>query len=167
MENRNRILIVDMQVKRSTTDAEVSEIRSLIDDKFTFSDRRQSNQEAIGTYYSFTLLVYGFLVVIALITVFNVMNSISMSDRQLLRMVTGEAAAYAAMGSLAGCIIGLPMHKILFERMVTARWGDEWGIPFGIMGNIVVLVIITAVVAVQGPARWVRSRSIVDTISAE
>lgn len=176
--------IVDMQVKRGTTDAEVSEIRSLIGDKFTFSDRRQSNQEAIGTYYSFTLLVYGFLVVIALITVFNVMNSISMSvsarmkqygamraigmsDRQLLRMVTGEAAAYAAMGSLAGCIIGLPMHKILFERMVTARWGDAWGIPVGVLGIIVILVILTAIIAVHRPAKIIHNMSIVDTIGAE
>lgn len=176
--------IVDVQVERGTTEKEIGQIRSLAGDAFTVSDRRQSNQETVGAYYSFTLFIYGFLVVIALITVFNVMNSISMSvsarmkqygamraigmgDRQIIRMVTGEAAAYAVTGSILGCLAGLPMHKVLYEKMVTSRWGDAWQIPFGIMGIIVVLVIITAVAAVHGPAKWVRSRSIVDTISAE
>ena len=43
------------------------------------SDRRASKTETNSTYYAFSVLVYSFLALIALIAVFNVINSISMS----------------------------------------------------------------------------------------
>ena len=84
------------------------------------------------------LFIYGFLAVIALITVFNIINSIAMSvsartrqygalraigmsSRQLVLMVTAEAASYAVCGSITGCAVGLPLHKYLYETMVTAQ----------------------------------------------
>ncbi len=172
-----------MQFKRGTTDEDVNVIRGMAGSEFTFSDRRQSNQQALGSYYSFALFVYGFLAVIALITVFNVINSISMSvsarmkqygamraigmsTRQLVKMVTAEAATYSLVGSLAGCLIGLPIHKYLFEHMVTGRWGDPWNVPIPILAIIVSLVIITAIAAVRGPSRRIHNMSIIDTISA-
>lgn len=125
--------------------------------EFSFSDRRQGNQQAVGVYYSFALFIYGFLVIIALITIFNVINSvgmsvsarmkqygamraIGMSTRQLIRVVTAEAAAYSLAGSVVGCLIGLPIHKYLFEHMVSGRWGDPWNIP------IANLIIVDAVI---------------------
>ena len=104
--------------------------------EFSFSDRRQSNQQSVGAYYSFALFIYGFLVVIALITVFNVVNSINMSvsarirqygamraigmsNRQLIKMVTAEAAAYSIAGSIVGCMIGLCINRYLFVQMVS------------------------------------------------
>ena len=176
--------ILDLQFKRGTTDEDVNAIREMAGSEFTFSDRRQSNQQALGSYYSFALFVYGFLAVIALITVFNVINSISMSvsarmkqygamraigmsTRQLVKMVTAEAVTYSLVGSLAGCLIGLPIHKYLFEHMVTGRWGDPWNIPISILASIVSMVIITAIAAVGGPTKRIHNMSIIDTISAQ
>ena len=124
------------------------------------------------------------MVVIALITVFNVINSISMSvsarikqygamraigmsSRQLVKMVTAEAATYSFVGSLAGCLVGLPIHKYLFEHMVTGRWGDPWRIPVPVLAIMVLLVVITALIAVRGPARRIHNMSVIDTISAQ
>ncbi len=176
--------IIDMQFSRGTTNEDVNVIREMAGSEFTFSDRRQSNQQALGSYYSFALFIYGFLAVIALITVFNVINSISMSvaarmkqygamraigmsTRQLVKMVTAEAATYSLVGSLVGCLIGLPIHKYLFEHMVTGRWGDLWNVPIPILAIIVSLVIITAIAAVRGPSRRIHNMSIIDTISAQ
>jgi putative ABC transport system permease protein len=89
-----------------------------------------------------------------------------MSDRQLVKMVTAEAATYALAGSIAGCVIGLPLHKLLFASMITSRWGDPWFIPFDSIGIIVSIVIATAILAVRGPAKRIRKMSIVDTIGA-
>ncbi len=176
--------IIDLQFRRGTTNEDVNVIRQMAGSEFSFSDRRQSNQQAVGVYYSFALFIYGFLVIIALITVFNVINSvgmsvsarmkqygamraIGMSTRQLIRMVTAEAAAYSLAGSVVGCLIGLSIHKYLFEHMVSGRWGDPWNIPIANLIIIVSLVILTAVIAVRGPSRRIHNMSIIDTITAQ
>lgn len=176
--------VIDLQFRRGTTDEDVNAIRQMAGSEFSFSDRRQSNQQAVGAYYSYALFIYGFLVIIALITVFNVINSVSMSvvarmkqygamraigmsTRQLIRMVTAEATAYSLAGSATGCLIGLPMHRYLFEHMVTGRWGDPWNIPVANLILIVSLVILTAIIAVRGPSRHIHNMSIIDTISAQ
>ena len=176
--------IIDLQVSQGITESEVGAMQSLAGPEVKFSDRRASNAEVTGAYLAFSLFVYGFLTVIALITVFNVVNSLSMSvsarmrqygamraigmsGRQLIRMVTAEAATYAAAGSLAGCLLGLPVHWFLFSKMVTYRWGDPWQIPLIPLCIIIVLVAVTAFLAVRGPARRIRELSIVETISAE
>lgn len=176
--------IIDLQLRRGTTNEDVNIIREMAGSEFIFSDRRQSNQQALGSYYSFALFVYGFLAVIALITVFNVINSISMSvsarmkqygamraigmsTRQLVKMVTAEAATYSLVGSLAGCLIGLPIHKYLFEHMVTGRWGDPWTIPWNKLGIILLILFLSIIVAVYEPIKRIHNMSIVENISTQ
>ena len=125
--------ILDVQLTKQATEEDVNAIRRAAGANVIFSDRRSSNDEARGAYYSFALFVYGFLILIALITVFNIINSIAMSvsarirqygsmraigmsNRQLVRMIAAEAATYAICGSITGCVLGLPTHKFLYEN---------------------------------------------------
>lgn len=175
--------ILDIQLTPRATDADVKAIRTLAGAELSFSDRRASNAEVIGAYFAFALFVYGFLAMIALITVCNIVNSLSMSvaarmrqygamraigmsGRQLTRMVTAEAVTYALAGSLVGCALGLPVHRFLFEKMVTYRWGDAWHVPAGVLCIIIVLVLGTAFLAVRGPAKRLQEMSVVKTIAA-
>lgn len=176
--------IIDIQLNSNAADDDVNSIRSLAGSNARFSDRRESNREAKGAFYSMALFIYGFLVIIAFITIFNIVNSISMSvsarikqygamraigmsDRQLVKMVKSEAIMYSVAGSIVGCILGLPLHKKIFEKMITSHWHDPWQLPFGALAVIVAIVIITAVFAVRGPAKRIHNMSIVDTINAQ
>lgn len=175
--------IIDMKVNKAILEEEVNTIRNLVGDSAKFSDRRLSNQEAIGTYFSFALFSYGFLAFIALIAIFNIVNSIAMSvssrmnqygamraigmsDGQLVKMVSVEAVCYAISGIFVGCIIGIPINRLLFQNLVTFQWGETWTVPLGTIGVIVALVVVSTVIAVRGPAKRIRHMSIVDTISA-
>lgn len=178
--------ILDMQLVRGASDEDVEQIRNTaesITDNWTFSDRRKSNQEARGAYYSFTLFVYGFLVVIVLIAVFNIINSIGMSvsarmtqfgtmraigmsDRQVIRMVTAEAVTYAFLGMAVGAAVGIPIHRALYQSMITSRWGDVWMLPVAALVIIAVVIIGSVFLAVVGPAKSIREMSVVDTIGA-
>ena len=148
-----------------------------------FSDKRMSNEEVKGAYYSFAVLVYGFLVVISLIAVFHIINSISMSaasrmqqfgamraigmsDRQAVRMVAAEAATYGICGTAVGMLGGIPIHKFLFEALITLKWGDSCEFPFIQTGIIVAVLIFSVVLAVAGPSRRIRKMSITDTIGS-
>lgn len=99
------------------------------------------------------VFLYGFLAVIALIGFFNMINCIAMSVSsrlkeygamravgmgmgQFLRMVFGEAAAYALFGSFFGLGIGIPLNRKLFLSLVTFRWGGVVGISgMGALGD--------------------------------
>lgn len=183
LTGNNNYTIIDIQLERGVTEEEVNAIRSL-SEGFLFSDQRISNRETKGAYYSFALFVYGFLAVIAMIAIFNIMNSISMSVsahirqygamraigmsiRQLIKMITAEAVTYAVCGSAVGCIIGLPVHYLLFNNLVTARWGDTWTIPSSSLTIIILLVVLSSVAAVYAPSKRIQNMSVTDTIHAQ
>ena len=124
------------------------------------------------------------LVLIALITIFNVINSIAMSvaarmkqygafraiglsNRQLVKMVVAEASTYAVTGSICGGILGLLCNKILFDKLVGFNWGDPWNIPVAELAVIIAVVVIAVILAIRGPIKKIRDMSIVDTISAQ
>lgn len=175
--------ILDLQLDRNAADSDITAIRKLAGPDVTFSDQRAGNAEGRGSYWAMALFIYGFLAVIALITVFNIINSIAMSvsarirqygalraigmsDRQLTKMVTAEAAAYAIWGSIIGCAAGLVLHKYLYETMVTAQWGKPWYLPIRALATIVLIVLFTSLAAVRGPAKRIHNMSVVDTINA-
>lgn len=176
--------IIDIQLAQGATENDVNGIRKMAGGTYTFSDDRMSNSNTRGTYYCFGLFVYGFLVLIALITIFNVINSIAMSvaarmkqygafraiglsNRQLVRMVVAEAATYAITGSICGGILGLLCNKFLFDRLIGFHWGDSWSIPIVELAVIIFVVAVAVLLSIRGPVQKIRKMSIVDTISAQ
>lgn len=180
--------VVDIQFRAGVTDAEVQEIRRMIEqgceEGIAFSDRRLSNREVKGASYSLGVFLYGFLAVIALIAFFNIMNCIAMSVsarmreygamravgmtvRQLIRMVWGETVTYTVCGIGAGCIAGLPLNRLLFRILVTDRWGTEWEFPGKELAVILLVMFCAAGLAVRDPARQIAEMTVVDTIGAD
>jgi ABC-type antimicrobial peptide transport system permease subunit len=176
--------IIDLQLSKNATETDVDEIHRITGSEVIFSDRRSGNRSVIGSYYSFALFIYGFMTLIALITIFNIVNSIAMSvlarmkqygafraiglsNRQLIKMIIAEALTYAVTGSFCGVIVGLLLNKFLFAKLVTFHWGEQWNIPFAEIIIIIEIVILSVILAVQGPAKRIRNMSIVDTISAQ
>ena len=72
----SKYTVIDVQLVKGTTDEDVYVIRQMVDSSFTFADERMGNSSTMGTYYCFWLFIYGFLVLIAMITIFNIINSI-------------------------------------------------------------------------------------------
>lgn len=129
-------------------------------------------------------MVYGFLFIIALISIFNIINSISMSvsartrqyeamravgmeGRQLSRMISAEAYTYAFFGCIFGCGIGLPASKVIYTRLVTAHFGELfcWTVPVHELLVILVLMFVSVAIAVYRPSKRIRSMAVTDTIN--
>lgn len=176
--------VIDIQLTNKATDEDVNAIHRMAGSGYTFSDERMGNSSTRGTYYCFLLFIYGFLVLIALIAVFNVINSIAMSaaartkqygalraiglsNRQLSKMIIAEAAVYAVSGSIVGTALGLVCNKALFGMLVSYKWGDSWAIPGKELGVILLIMLFAVILAVRAPIRKLRGMSIVDTISAQ
>lgn len=165
--------IIDIHVQKGARDSIADEVRSLLDEDMKLSDGRKSKAEVNSTYQAFCFLVYGFLSIVALITVFNIINSISMSaearygqncvmhsigmeSKQINRMILSESLSYAVTGCFVGCILGLPLHAKAFQTVIGNYWGDAWKVPIKELLIIVSVVLISAIIA----ARRVRFRSV-------
>ncbi|MBS7525581.1 ABC transporter permease [Fusibacter paucivorans] len=173
---------IDIILERGVSEMDVAAIRAMVDPTMHFSDNRLTNRQARGAYFSMALFIYGFLVIIALITLLNIVNGISisvsarikqygimraigMTKVQIIRMIRAETMTYAVSGSVFGCIAGLPLHRWLYSMMVTSYWGTPWYVPIRAVALIVILVLATSVIAVYGPSKRIHNMSVVDTIA--
>lgn len=176
--------VLDLQLTRHVTEEDVNRIRALAGDEVIFSDQRLSNQDNRGAFWAFSLFLYGFLTVIVLITCFHIVNSISMSASarmrqygamraigmscaQFTRMLAAEAGAYACSGCILGCVLGLPLHRLLYQYQVTARWGTPWEMPLGALGLILLVVLAASAAAIFRPGRQIRGMAITEVIHSQ
>jgi len=157
---------------------------ALFGDGVTFTDVLIQAQQQRGLYYAFATLVYGFLSIIVAITIFHIMNTISMgvsartrqygvmraigmSNQQLTRMISAEAVSYAISGVILGCIFGLLFHWFLYSSLITRTFGNPWSVPWLELCLIIGVILATTALAVRGPARRLHAMSIVENISSQ
>lgn len=173
--------IFSIQLTGDATDENVTEISNLLDESLTFHDKR--DQRTTSTYVAFMLFVYGFLIIITLVSVLNIMNSISMSvsarikqygamravgmdEHQITKMIAAEAFTYSLSGCVVGVFIGLFISKLLYNTLITAHFSYAvWSIPVTPILIVLVVVTITTILAVYAPSKRIRSMAVTDTIN--
>ena len=184
LTGENGYTILDVQFQNNASKEEVASIKKLFSNGVTFTDNLNQVRQQRNLFHAFAVLVYGFLSIIAAITVFHIMNTIrmgvssqmrqygmmraiGMSSCQLTKMIRTEAFAYAGSGAVLGCILGIPMHWILYVSLITTFWGLDWEPPFLTLAFIICLILLTTLLSVLGPAKRIRSMSITETIRSE
>lgn len=176
--------IIDIQFKNNASSEDVKAIESMFSNgSVIFTDNLSRIQQQRNLYHTFAVLVYGFLSIIVTITIFHIMNTIhmgvaakmkeygamqaiGMSNHQLIKMILAEAGTYAISGVILGCIIGLPMHWVVYVSLITNIWGTPWGVPFVPLIIIIALVLLASLLAVCRPAKQIQRMSIIDNISS-
>lgn len=172
--------LISVQTTGNVTEEDVEAIRAAAGEDCVFSNRRDQNTS--GTYRAFAACVYGFLFVITLVTVLNIVNGISMSvsartkqygamravgmdGRQITKMIAAEAFTYALSGCATGCAAGLFISKWLFDVLIAAHFAYAvWELPVNSLLVILLTVILAAVLAVWAPAGRIRKLSVTETI---
>lgn len=177
--------VIDIQLTKQASDADVRELRSMVnrlDMDIQFSDRRESNEMVNSTYWAFTLFVYAFLAVIALMTLLNIVNSIALSvsartrqygimravgmdGTQVLRMIAAEAATYGVIGLAVGYLAGLPLYRYLYTLLITHYFGIVSPIPWTSLIICFGITVISVCIAVHAPAKRINGMPITETIS--
>lgn len=173
--------IVCVQMAPNGTDEEAEAIHDLTRGRYQFLDRREEADQS--TLFAFSLFLYGFLAIIALITALNIINSISMSvsartrqygamravgmdGGQLTKMIAAEAATYALAGCAAGLGAGLPLSKLLYDKLITAHFPYfTWTLPVRSILMILVFVFAAILAAVHTPSRRMRNMAVTETIN--
>ncbi len=174
--------MIGIQLSRQATDETVKQINSLAGSNVIFTDERQRNQEDANTWLATKFLLYSFMAILAMITLFNIINSISMSvtarikqygamravgmdGEQLTRMIAAEAFTYAVSGLIVGSGIGIVLSRFLYVKLVTRYFGSQWSLPVVLLAIIVVFDTVSAAAAVYAPAKRIRNMPITATIN--
>ena len=174
--------MIGIQLSRQATDETVKQINSLAESDVIFTDERQRNQEDANTWLAAKFLLYSFMAILAMITLFNIINSISMSvtarikqygamravgmdGEQLTRMIAAEAFTYAVSGLIVGSGTGIVLSRFLYVKLVTRYFGSQWSLPIVLIAIIVVFDTVSAAAAVYAPAKRIRNMPIIATLN--
>lgn len=173
--------VVMVQTAGDVTDGDVAAIRGVLDEGTALRDERE--QRTSGTYTAFVLCVYGFLAIIAMVTLLNIMNSISMSvsakskqygamravgmeGGQVTRMIAAEAVTYALAGGVTGCVVGLVLGKLLYDLLIDGRFPyAQWTVPASRLITVAAFVAAATLAAVHAPAKRMREMAVTQTIN--
>lgn len=174
--------MIGVQLDENADDEIVRQISNFAGKDVIFSDERETIRENNTTYMLVQCGVYGFLAIIGMVTMFYIINSISISvasrtkqygamravgmdGRQLTRMITAEAFTYALSGLIVGCGIGIPFNWLLHKMVIGRYFGTVWHLPAAILCLVTLFVIACAAVAVYAPAKRIRNMAVTDTIN--
>lgn len=174
-------MILGVQLAKDVPEETVDAIRGLAGEN-EWIDRREERQQNNTAFWVFRIAMYGFLSIIVLITVFNIMNNISMSVsakmkqygamravgmgvNQMIKMIAMEAATYAVCGLIIGYAGGMFLHRLIMDKLVYSHFGGSWKIPIEPLTIITLIVILSCVVAVRTPARRIQDMAITETIN--
>ena len=174
--------LIGVQLGKDATDETVAQIRKLENDDIAVTDQRESNRTNNTTYWASRIVCYGFLAIIAVITLFNIINSISMSvsartkqygamravgmdNKQLTRMISAEAFIYAVSGLILGCGMGIPFSRFLHTLMITRHFGVAWHLPIVLLAVVTVFIFVSAVIAAHAPSKRICNMAITATIN--
>ena len=173
--------MIGVMLEKDASEAAVNRIYAL-SDGYVIMDRRAEDDTVQGSYWVFRIAAYGFLAIISLITILNIMNSVSMGvsarmkqygamravgmeSRQVTKMIAAEAMTYAVSGAIVGIFFGLLLHYLIYVRIVITHFGGAWSIPFTALAAVLLLVVFSCAVSIHAPAKRIRNMAITETIN--
>ena len=174
--------LIGIQLDADADDETIRQINNLVGSDVIFDDLRQGNQEDAATYLAAQFVLYSFLAIIAMITLFNIINSISMSvtarikqygamravgmdGGQLARMITAESLTYAISGLVVGCVAGLLLSRYLHIMLLTRYFGTTWSLPVPLLCIIFLFDFAAAFLAAYAPSKRIRNMAITEIIN--
>ena len=173
--------MLSVVLEKDVSDSAINKIYNLSEGN-VIADNREENDEVNGSYWVFRIAAYSFLAIISLITILNIMNSVSMGvsarikqygamravgmgSKQVTKMITAEAATYAICGTTVGIILGLLLHYLIYTKIVITHFGGAWNIPFSTIVIVLLLVVFSCIISVYAPAKRIRNMQITATIN--
>ena len=169
-----------VQLSDPATDENIDALKTLTGDRYQWIDNREYDTH--GTYVAFLVCVYSFLVIIALVTILNIVNSISMSvsarikqygamravgmsKKQLGSMVKAETLTYSCLGCGIGLAIGFLFSKWLYGFLVTSHYAYvTWHLPVAELCVIAAFFALSVAAGIRAPIKRLNEMSITETI---
>ncbi|MDE7247993.1 MAG: ABC transporter permease, partial [Lachnospiraceae bacterium] len=181
LTGEDQYMLVNAVFTKDATEETVYAIEKLAGEN-GFHDRREEKKDSYGAYWVFRTAAYGFLTIIAMITIVHIMNSISMSVsagikqygamravgmsmEQMTKMIAAEALTYAVCGMAVGFVGGIFVHRLIITRLLITHFGGTWKIPAEPIEEVLLLFVLSCIAAVHVPVKRLRGMAITETIN--
>ncbi len=169
-----------LRLSDPAADDVVDALKTLTGTQYKWIDNRENDTH--GTYVAFLVCVYSFLLVIALVTVLNIVNSISMSvsarmkqygamravgmsKKQIGSMIKAETLTYSGLGCTIGLITGLLFSKWLYGFLITSHYAYAlWHLPTAELIVIAGFFVLSVMAGIRKPIKLLNKMSITETI---
>ncbi len=173
--------LINIQTEKDIKDDDVNKIENIVSNKYKFQDKR--DQRTTGVYIAFMLFTYGFLGIIALVTILNIINNISMSvtarikqygimravgmdNIKMRKMILSEAFTYALSGCILGICIGLYINKFIYEKLITSHFSYAiWKFPIISILIILLFVFSSVILSAYIPIKRIKNMEVTDIIN--
>ncbi|OPJ60840.1 ABC transporter permease [Clostridium oryzae] len=136
-----------------------------------------------NSFLQLQVLVYGFIVVISLIGVVNIvntittnlilrrkeiatLNSIGMTYKNVSFMILIEGMLYGVYGSFYGCIAGTGFSYLLYRAMNNLM-SFKWTVPWNALIISVIAAVVVGVVSVIKPLNRIKKENVIEVIREE
>ena len=97
---------------------------------------------------------------------YGFMRAIGMDETQVTEMIASEALTYAFGGCIFGCLIGLPISKMLYKILILDHFTYAvWDFPITQVIIVFLFVFLSAATAVYFPSKKLKKASITDVIN--
>ena len=97
---------------------------------------------------------------------YGAMRAVGMDGRQLTGMIAAEAATYAFSGCIIGCAAGLPLSRLLYDKLITSNFPyHTWSLPVPALCIILLFVLGATAASVYAPSKRMRRMAITETIN--
>lgn len=182
MSGSSGYTLVLVQLKRDATEDQIDAIRRDAGDGVRFLDCRENSTH--GTYVAFLICSYAFLLIIAMVTILNIVNSLSMSvsarlglygvmravgmsKKQMREMIASEALTFAVPGCASGLVLGLISRRWLYAFLVTSHFPyAKPQFPFAGFLTVLVFFAVSVLAGIRGPIRRMDTLSITETVGS-
>lgn len=169
-----------IQLSRDAAEETAEKISELTAQTGELIDCRDNDNH--GTYIAFLLCAYSFLFIIAMVTILNIVNCISMSaaarmkqygvlraigmsKKQTAGMIRSEALTYAISGCVSGTVLGVLLSKWLYGFLITSHFSyAKWQLPIAELAVVLVFFFLSVAAGTYGPIKKVKSMSVTETL---
>ncbi len=175
-------MVIDIQLKKKNQEQTITQIKGLLDREISYYDYRQKNRETDQTFLTMAVFVYGFVAVIALISILNifsvmntsiaskirylgVLRAVGMSGRQLLKMIVAEAGTYCLSGCVIGCILGVMLQKFLAVHFLSAI-KIVWSFPWEQLAGVLIVTVFITGLSVIRPLKKIKTQGIAEVVGS-
>ena len=85
---------------------------------------------------------------------------------ELVVMMSAGAVPYAFSGCIIGCAAGLPLSRLLYDKLITSHFPyHTWSLPVPALCIILLFVLGAMVASVYAPSKRMRRMAITETIN--
>ena len=185
--NSNKPSLVTLNLKRDAdSDIVFSKLKELTKGNKNLKVYNQAEGQDVSKRIVLVVdvFVYGFITIIALIGILNIINTMStsiitrtreigllrasgMTMGQVTAMVACESALYGILALIIGLAAGIPLHRQFFILLIKRNCGIPWSMPWYLVIISSIITVTAVMISIISPLSHIKKIEITQAVTVD